>query len=138
MFGIGITEMLMIAVVALVVIGPRKLPSTLKTIGKAIGQFRRVVNQIKDEVGYDEVVDEVVRPLREGMNELNNEVNSTRMDPYSQVDDTALGITAEYPEGGPDDFGALPEESANSYPAENSEANGTSPVSHAAFNAKVQ
>lgn len=113
MFGIGITEMLLIAVVALVVIGPRKLPATLRTIGKAIAQFRRVVTQIKDEVGYDEVVDEVVRPLREGMNDLHNQVRS---DPYSTADDTSLGVTAEYPEGGPDDFGALPEESANSYP----------------------
>ena len=113
MFGIGVTEMLMIAVVALVVIGPRKLPATLRTIGKAIAQFRRVITQIKDEVGYDEVVDEVVRPLREGMSELHNQV---RTDPYSSADDTSLGVTAEYPEGGPDDFGALPEESANSYP----------------------
>jgi sec-independent protein translocase protein TatB len=122
MFNIGITEMLMIAVVALVVIGPRKLPSTLRTIGKAIAQFRRVVTQIKDEVGYDEVVDEVVRPLREGMNELNHDVRS---DPYSVVDDSALGVTAEYPESSPDDFGALPELSANAYP------DGNSPSHHA-------
>jgi sec-independent protein translocase protein TatB len=112
MFNIGLSEMLMIAVVALVVLGPRRLPAALKTIGRTIGQFRRVVTQIKDEVGYDEVVDEVVRPLREGMSELGEKV---RRDTDIDVDDTALGLTAEYPEEGPDDFGALPEAGANGY-----------------------
>ena len=104
--------MLRSAVVALVVLGPRRLPATLRTIGRTIGQFRRVVTQIKDEVGYDEVVDEVVRPLREGMTELTEKV---RQDTDLDVDDTALGLTAEYPEEGPDDYGALPEAGANGY-----------------------
>ncbi|MDP3279127.1 MAG: Sec-independent protein translocase protein TatB [Deltaproteobacteria bacterium] len=111
MFGIGLSEMIMIAVVALVVIGPRKLPATLRTIGRAIAQFRRVITQIKDEVGYDSVVDEVVRPLREGMFDLNAEI--ARDD---NLDDASLGITAEYPEGGADDYEAMPEREANAYP----------------------
>jgi sec-independent protein translocase protein TatB len=120
MFGIGTWEIFVIAVVALVVLGPKRLPQALKTVGRGIGQFRRAVTQIKEEVGYDEVVDEVVRPLREGMNDLNAQVNKEIAASSSRdvdVDDEALGITMEYPEGGPDDYGAVPEKSANEYTA---------------------
>lgn len=120
MFGIGTWEIFVIAVVALVVLGPKRLPQALKTVGRGIGQFRRAVTQIKEEVGYDEVVDEVVRPLREGMHDLSAQVNKEIAASASRdvdVDDEALGITAEYPEGGPDDYGAIPEKSANEYAA---------------------
>ncbi|MFO0561599.1 MAG: Sec-independent protein translocase protein TatB [Polyangiales bacterium] len=120
MFGIGTWEIFVIAVVALVVLGPKRLPQALKTVGRGIGQFRRAVTQIKEEVGYDEVVDEVVRPLREGMHDLNAQVNKEIAASSARdvdVDDEALGITTEYPEGGPDDYGAVPEKSANEYAA---------------------
>jgi len=120
MFGIGTWEIFVIAVVALVVLGPKRLPQALKTVGRGIGQFRRAVTQIKEEVGYDEVVDEVVRPLREGMHDLSTQVNKEIAASASRdvdVDDEALGITTEYPEGGPDDYGAIPEKSANEYAA---------------------
>lgn len=117
MFGIGATEIFVIAVVALVVLGPKRLPLAMKTVGRAIGQFRRAVTQLKKEVGYDEVVDEVVRPLREGMHDLNEQVRREAESAQRSVDldDSAQGLTMEYPEGGPDDYGALPEQGANSY-----------------------
>jgi sec-independent protein translocase protein TatB len=117
MFGIGATEIFVIAVVALIVLGPKRLPMALKTVGRGIAQFRNAVTQLKKEVGYDEVVDEVVRPLREGMHDLKEEVRREAESSARDVDldDTAQGLTMEYPEGGPDDYGALPEQSANSY-----------------------
>lgn len=42
MFGIGSTELLVILVVALVVLGPKSLASVSRTLGKAMGEFRRV------------------------------------------------------------------------------------------------
>lgn len=42
MFGIGSTELIVILVVALLVLGPRKLPEIAKTLGKAMGEFRRM------------------------------------------------------------------------------------------------
>jgi|JI9StandDraft_1071089.scaffolds.fasta_scaffold962484_1 sec-independent protein translocase protein TatB len=120
MFGIGAPEIFVIAVIALIVLGPKRLPQALKTVGRGIGQFRRAVTQIKQEVGYDEVVDEVVRPLREGMHDLNDQVKREVEASAARevdVDDAALGITTEYPEGGPDDYGAAPEKSANDYAA---------------------
>lgn len=42
MFGIGSTELLVILLVALVVLGPKSLPQLARTLGKALGEFRRV------------------------------------------------------------------------------------------------
>ncbi len=47
MFGIGSTELLVILVVALVVLGPKSLPGIAKTIGKVMGEFRRVSNDLQ-------------------------------------------------------------------------------------------
>ncbi|WP_457570879.1 Sec-independent protein translocase protein TatB [Desulfovulcanus sp.] len=47
MFGIGSTELLIILVVALIVIGPSKLPEIAKTLGKAMAEFRRVSSDVK-------------------------------------------------------------------------------------------
>ncbi len=47
MFGIGFTEILIILIVALVIIGPEKLPELTKTIGKAFNEFKRTSNDIK-------------------------------------------------------------------------------------------
>ena len=41
MFGIGSTELLLILVVALIVLGPKNLPKIANTLGKAMGQFQK-------------------------------------------------------------------------------------------------
>ena len=51
MFGsIGGTELLLIMVVALLVFGPRKLPKLGRTIGKAMGEFRRASNDFRSSL----------------------------------------------------------------------------------------
>ena len=47
MFGIGSTELLIILVVALIVIGPSKLPDLMKTLGKGMAEFRRMSSDVK-------------------------------------------------------------------------------------------
>ena len=47
MFGIGTMELLVIMVVALLVVGPRKLPQIARSMGKAFGEFKRVTNDVK-------------------------------------------------------------------------------------------
>ncbi len=47
MFGIGSTELLVILVVALVVLGPKSLPGIAKTLGKVMGEFRRVSTDLQ-------------------------------------------------------------------------------------------
>ncbi|XPV75392.1 MAG: Sec-independent protein translocase protein TatB [Desulfovibrio sp.] len=48
MFGIGSTELVIILIVALVVIGPQKLPELMRSLGKGIAEFRQMGNDVKN------------------------------------------------------------------------------------------
>lgn len=54
MFGVGGPELLIICVVALIVIGPQKLPEMLRSLGKGVAEFKRVGNDVKSTLD-DEV-----------------------------------------------------------------------------------
>jgi TatA/E family protein of Tat protein translocase len=49
MFGIGMPELLLILGLALIVLGPKKLPELAKTLGKGLAEFRRATDDLKDE-----------------------------------------------------------------------------------------
>jgi Tat protein translocase TatB subunit len=49
MFGIGMTELLVILVVGLLVIGPKKLPELARSLGKGLAEFRRASNDMRRE-----------------------------------------------------------------------------------------
>ena len=118
MFGIGGGELVLILIVALIVVGPKNLPTALRAIGKAIGELRRASSTLREEVGFDQVVDEVARPLREGIAGIEADVNKIQADVRSMDPAKALNPpikSSEYPIGGPDDYGAL-SENATVYP----------------------
>jgi Tat protein translocase TatB subunit len=49
MFGIGMTELLVIFVVGLLVLGPRRLPELARTLGKSLAEFRRAATDLRRE-----------------------------------------------------------------------------------------
>ena len=49
MFGIGMPELILILGLALIVLGPKKLPELAKTLGKGLAEFRRATDELKDE-----------------------------------------------------------------------------------------
>ena len=50
MFNMGVPELLIILAVALIVFGPRKLPEIGKTLGKALGEFRKATDDLKNTI----------------------------------------------------------------------------------------
>lgn len=101
MFNIHSTELLLVCVVALIVIGPEKLPGAIKTVSLWVGRFRRSFYKVKNEIERELNADEIRRQLhnesvlediedaksrmsklaKETEKSINNLVNSDTFDP---------------------------------------------------------
>lgn len=54
MFGLSMSELIVIALVILFVVGPKRLPDVAKSIGKGYGEFKRTLNEMKQSVNMDD------------------------------------------------------------------------------------
>ncbi len=70
MFDIGFAELLLIGVVGLLVIGPERLPSTIRTVSAWLAQIRRGFNQIRSEVEQELHNDAIMQELRKTGSDL--------------------------------------------------------------------
>ncbi len=61
MFGMGMPEILLILAIALIVIGPKKLPDLAKSMGKAFGEFKRATQDFKQAMDIDKDLTSVKR-----------------------------------------------------------------------------
>lgn len=80
MFEIGFTEMLLVGVVALLVLGPERLPVAARTLGRGLGQAKRAMGMLRDQVerelGAQAVSKELdAAPLRQLEQELRRGIN---------------------------------------------------------------
>ncbi len=78
MFGIGMPELLIILVVALIVVGPKKLPDMAKSLGKGLSQFRKAADEIKEEFADNETFQDI-KGLNKSFRETLDEVNPKKM-----------------------------------------------------------
>src|SRR5690606_32171444 len=66
MFDIGFLEMVVVAVVALLVLGPDKLPGAVRTVGLYVGRIKRGMAEVRSQVEREIGADELRQPLHSG------------------------------------------------------------------------
>lgn len=84
MFDVGFTELLAIAVVALLVFGPDKLPSAIKTTGLWVGRLKRSFNNVRSEIEREIGADEIRRQLRNEA--IMDKIKNTRSQVTKSID----------------------------------------------------
>lgn len=90
MFDIGFPELVLVSIVALLVIGPDKLPETVRTVALWVGRIKRGFANIKQEIENEIGADEIRRQLHnesimQQLNETRDEVNRVMNDAGSTI-----------------------------------------------------
>ena len=85
MFDIGFTELLVIGVVALVVIGPEKLPRVARTVGVLAGRLQRYVSDVKADINREIELDEL-RKMRDSMQQAASDFQSSVQSELSKTE----------------------------------------------------
>ena len=70
MFGIGMPEMLLILAIALIVIGPKKLPDLAKSLGRAFAEFKRATSELKESFE----IDSELKDIKTTFNDMSSEI----------------------------------------------------------------
>jgi len=88
MFDIGFSEIVVIAVVALIVIGPERLPKTARMLGHLFGRLQRYVNEVKADINREMELDELRRlkqEVKSAASDFERSVQSVASDFHSSV-----------------------------------------------------
>ena len=148
MFDIGFWEILIIGVVALVVVGPERLPAVATFAGHWVGRFRRFANHMRNEI-QEELETEHLKSMLEEQNRelksLRREVDGVRddaekvmQDTRTEVDRTGAASPGE-PETAAATDGPAREEGATAAPEGSSAATGnTAPSGRSAAKKKTE
>ena len=93
MFDIGFTELMVIGVVALIVIGPEKLPRVARTVGHLAGRLQRYVADVKADINREIELDDL-KKMRDSMQEAASNFESSVHSEVSKTE-TELSKTVE-------------------------------------------
>lgn len=94
MFDIGFSELVVIGLVALIVIGPERLPRVARTIGALLGRFQRYVNDVKSEVRREMEIED----LKKFQSQLTDQVREVEQNIHKELrsaEDEARSLMAE-------------------------------------------
>ena len=79
--GIGFSELMLLAVLVIIVVGPEELPSLLRTIGRYIGQVKRIASDFRAQV--DEAIKEPMDDIQESIEGVTENLDD---DPFGEED----------------------------------------------------
>lgn len=105
MIDLGLTKLALIGVVALVVIGPEKLPRVARMAGTLFGRAQRYINQVKSEVGREIELEEL-RKMQKEMRDAASDVEQSIAKNLSEAESELKGVWNDAGEGSEASFPA--------------------------------
>ena len=101
MFGIGMPEMLLILAIALIVIGPKKLPDLAKSLGRALREFKKATSELKDSLEIDSELQDVKKSFSDISSDIKDSLTedqkpSGRRNQNQQADDQIAALEESY------------------------------------------
>ena len=96
MFDIGFSEMVVIAVVALIVLGPEKLPKVARTAGHLLGRLQRYVNDVKSDINREMQLEELKKlqaQVEESARTMERSVTKEFQSAEAALNQTAESVT---------------------------------------------
>src|SRR3954463_2558733 len=100
MFDIGFSELLVIGIVALIVIGPQKLPRVARTVGHLMGRLQRYVSDVKADINREIELEELRKmrdSMKTGAGEMKRGGNSELQKPADKRNKGVEGAKPEAP-----------------------------------------
>lgn len=115
MFDIGFSELLVIAIVALIVIGPQRLPTVARTLGHLFGRMQRYVNDVKADIAREMELEE----LKKMQASMEDAARSMRDSVTREVSETEseLNRLAQAAQPAPDAYSDAPPQEPAAKPA---------------------
>ena len=96
MFGIGMPELLVILAIALIVIGPKKLPDLARSLGRTLREFKKATNELKETINLDEDLSDVKKAFDDLGDDVKESAGLEAPTDFSRPDEAQ---TAEEREG---------------------------------------
>src|SRR5262245_52755207 len=109
MFDIGFSELMVIAVIALVVIGPERLPKVARTLGHLAGRLQRYVADVKSDINREIELDEL-RKMRDSMQQAASSFEISVKSGMSAAEQEVNQLTASAEQALKDEKKEVPEE----------------------------
>ena len=101
MFDIAFSELVVIMVVALVVIGPERLPKVARTMGHLWGRMQRYVQNVKNEIANDMAIEEAKQlgsSIRKEVTSVEQTLQDARMELEQKILDAQTGKSSGAPD----------------------------------------
>ena len=96
MFGMGMPEIIVILAVALIVLGPKKLPEIAKSLGRGIAEFKKATQEFKENIDVDNDLREARDTLREVKDDLEDTVRKSVTETAEQEPDAVADYDLEH------------------------------------------